>query len=577
MSQFLSIVWQGEPLQYLIIILFGGAFFIESYSTFQYCNKELKNLANFIEFLQKNQSSRKLNKNIVWLRENVAGKINTDGESFSPDKQDKLYVFTQYPAVLSRAVPRSFLRFIPTLCTALGLLGTFYGISIGLTGMSHGITQSQELLNSANTLFGGMRTAFSNSLLGLGSASLFTVVMFVCERLRQRYRNRLRKQLSEIAIVQTPLQNLANLDFSANAQAAESLDKTAEIMQTGFTELVSIQRQLTPQEIGQQVGIALTPVFREIRQELSTLREIKQDQGQEVLQNLILSLRTEVLEPIMGRLDQSATLTTEASQAVKQLTNELGGITQSLATSILTIEKFQKDTLVRLETFADNLQQTFSEFQSETQNMLGQQSNTLKSVGDEAASLMHDARDSLVSGLQNIDGIIQKTSQVVQQELEQFRLTYQTSLQDFFTEQNNLLEGSLGQQREGLAEVVSNLQGVFQEEAERRRQLSQSMDKIQETVRVVRDLASAVGLSDQEKLLSLKQHVRDISHEVRETQHQYKTILEDWSSRLSESQSGFFREADKGIANVASNLLEVANVLAAAESNRQLTNGHHKP
>ena len=345
MSQFLSIVWQGEPLQYLIIILFGGAFFIESYSTFQYCNKEIKGLANIIDFLQKNQSSRKLTKNVVWLRENISGKVNTDGQSFSPDKQDNLYVFTQYPAVLSRSVPRSFLRFIPTLCTALGLLGTFYGISIGLTGMSHGITQSQELLNSANTLFGGMRTAFSNSLLGLGSASLFTVVMFICERLRQRYRNRLRKQLSEIAIVQTAFQNLANLDFSANTEAAESLGKTAEIMQTGFKELVTIQRQLTPQEIGQQVGIALTPVFHEIRQELSILREIKQDQGQEVLQNLILSLRTEVLEPIMGRLDQSATLTTEASQAVKQLTNELGSITQSLATSILTIEKFQKDTL----------------------------------------------------------------------------------------------------------------------------------------------------------------------------------------------------------------------------------------
>jgi MotA/TolQ/ExbB proton channel family len=577
MSQFLSIVWQGEPLQYLIIILFGGAFFIESYSTFQYCNKELKSLANIIEFLQKNQSSRKLSKNIIWLRENIAGKVNTDGQSFSPDKQDNLYVFTQYPVILSRSVPRSFLRFIPTLCTALGLLGTFYGISIGLTGMSHGITQSQELLNSANTLFGGMRTAFSNSLLGLGSASLFTVVMFVCERLRQRYRNRLRKQLSEIAIVQNAFQNLANLDFSANTEAAESLGKTAEIMQTGFKELVTIQRQLTPQEIGQQVGIALTPVFNEIRQELSILREIKQDQGQEVLQNLILSLRTEVLEPIMGRLDQSATLTTEASQAVKQLTNELGGITQSLATSILTIEKFQKDTLVRLENFADNLQQTFSEFQSETQNMLGQQSNTLRSVGDEAASLMHDARDSLVSGLQNIDGIIQNTSQIVQQELEQFRLTYQASLQGFFAEQNNLLEGSLGQQREGLAEVVANLQGIFQEETERRRQLSQSMDKIQETVRVVRDLASAVGLSDQEKLLSLKQHVRDISHEVREAQNQYKTILEDWSSKLTSRQFEFFQQADIGIANVAENLLQAANVLAAAESNRQLTNGHHKP
>ena len=103
------------------------------------------------------------------------------------------------------------------------------------------------------------------------------------------------------------------------------------------------------------------------------------------------------------------------------------------------------------------------------------------------------------------------------------------------------------------------------------------MDKIQETVRVVRDLASAVGLSDQEKLLSLKQHVRDISHEVREAQNQYKTILEIWSSQLNESQSNFFEQADIGITNVAKNLLQAATVLAAAESNRQLTNGHYKP
>lgn len=576
MSQLLSIIWQGEPLQYTIVLLFISAFCVESYSTYQYCSIEIKDLGNVISFLRKNQSLHALDKHIAWLKENLSGKVSTDRKSFVPDKQDNLYVFTQYPVKLARSVPRSYLRFIPTLCTALGLLGTFYGISIGLTGMSQGITQSQELLNSANTLFGGMEAAFSTSLLGLGSASLFTITMFVCERLRQRSRDRLRDQLSKIAIVQTPFQNLSNLDFSASVKAAEKLGTTAEIMQAGFKELIEIQRQLTPKEIGQQVGHALMPVFNEIRQELSTLREIKEDQGQEVLQNLILSLRTEVLEPIMGRLDQSASLTKEASQSVKQLTNELGGITQSLATSILTIQTFQEDTLSKLEHFADNLQGTFSEFQSETQNMLEQQSNTLKSVGDEAVLLMQEARVNLVTGLSNIDVIIKNTSQVVQQELEQFRLSYQASLKDFFVEQNNLLEGSLGQQREGLAEVVSNLQSVFQEEAERRQQLSKSMDKIQETVKVVRDLASAVGLSDQERLLSLKQHVRELSNEVRETQSHYKTILEDWSSKLSESQSGFFQEADSAIAKVAKNLLEAANVLAASESNRQLTNGHFK-
>ncbi len=75
-----------------------------------------------------------------------------------------------------RITPRSPLRFVTALCTSIGVLGTFYGIQQGLQGINLGdISNSQQLMNSSIELLGNMKTAFSTSLMGLGSGSLFTV------------------------------------------------------------------------------------------------------------------------------------------------------------------------------------------------------------------------------------------------------------------------------------------------------------------------------------------------------------------------------------------------------------------
>ncbi|WP_228058024.1 MULTISPECIES: hypothetical protein [unclassified Nostoc] len=46
----------------------------------------------------------------------------------------------------------------------------------------------------------GMKTAFSTSLMGLGSGSLFTLVLFGCDSLRQKRRDSLRQKLKAIAL-----------------------------------------------------------------------------------------------------------------------------------------------------------------------------------------------------------------------------------------------------------------------------------------------------------------------------------------------------------------------------------------
>ena len=81
-------------------------------------------------------------------------------------------------------------------------------------------------------------------------------------------------------------------------------------------------------------------------------------------------MRVEVIEPVADRLDESAELTRQASQAVTNLHNELGGISQSLASSIETIQNFQQETLVELQNFANNLGQTLNQFQTDTTGVL---------------------------------------------------------------------------------------------------------------------------------------------------------------------------------------------------------------
>jgi len=635
---FLSIVWTNEPLQWVIIFVFIGAVCWELLTTLKYQRESLKTTREAIGHLKKNKDARDIFKStddrnlLDWIRYHISGKES--------QKQNERFILLHYPVVLARSAPQSDLRFIPTICTALGLLGTFYGIQKGLQGINPGINESQDLINASKDLFAGMRTAFSNSLAGLGAASLFTLVIFGNDWYRQKKRKSLQKELDKIAFLEAP--------SKANNEAATQLTSAAKNLQS-----------LTSQDIGSEVGKALKPIFEEIRDELTVLRQIKGEQGQEVLQNLILSLRNEVIEPIVEQLNQSTNLTKEVSVSVKSLTQELGGVSTSLAGSINTIQTFQEETVGNLDRFAQSLQQTLGQFQNETQGVLQQvaqeihlgvaesvrgmesqrsafeesanqasvtfrgirenlqealktqadqqremlqgvqsqtleilnqanttfkeQSNTIQTVGAEASSLMKDAKDNLIDGLSNIDGMMRNTSQMVRTELEQFRLNYQDSLEQFFTEQNNLLEGSLGEQRKGLAEVVANLERVFSEEAERRRQLNQSMDKIQETVKVVNELATAVGLNSEQQKLRMKEFVRELSQDVQRVEQQYYTytnqlekILQSWSNNLVTSQTKFFNDADSAMAKVSGGLLEAANVLVAAENNYRLINSHNK-
>jgi hypothetical protein len=735
-----NIFWQNTIFHWTIILVFLLAAIAEAISIIKYwasIQKDLRLNNKIIAYLSKNlptDENRKVKQltpqdsnHFNWFQKYLVGTSKTD--TLLAKVEYRKFVLIQYPAFFTRSIPPSYLRFVPTILIAIGVLGTFYGIQIGLSGIStidlNNINQStSNLLNEIGVLLAGMETAFSTSLMGLAFSSLFTILLATGEAIKRAPIQKLRQRLDAIAFVESPARVLSRLNFDASEKAATSLQETAETIKTSFTQLIHVQSQLNPHEIGRELGLVMTPIFQDIKQEIATLREIKNDQGQEILRNLITEQREQLIKPLIAEIRQSAQLTQQASQAVSELKQELGGISQSLSQSVNTIQQFQQDTLVKLQQFAVNLQSILSAFRSDTQGvmqsisteiqsavaasiqaidtqktafetstnqaadtfrtiredlqtalhtqaeierqMLEQlqtsvaremklavgasiqainaqktafetsasqaadtfrgiredlqaalqtqaeierqmlqdfeqrtvaiittQTENITTVGNEASQLMDAARENLISSLGNIDTMLQDTRITVERELQRFRLNYQEALQLFFNRQNELLEGTLGKQRQGLAEVVNDLQLAFEEEYQRRSDLAteteQNITKIQETVNIVTNFANVIGLTSAERLEQIKEISRGLGEEASHIEKAYSGMIQQFNQALemsnqhlvnylekaSQSQNLFFTQADAATAKVSQQLLQSANYLVAAEANRRHQNNEN--
>ena len=707
-----------------ILIIIGVAiacFCAEIISILDY-KKQCKESDKAIKLLKDNQGDRDKGIDLLdndkmrgWFLHNFVGDI--DGNLFVPRYEDYTPVMLSYPSVLGKPVPRGPVYFAPTLLTALGVLGTFAGIYQGLQGVNLDIQETETLLKTSTDLLRGMKFAFLTSLLGLGSSSLLMLLLAGGGWWRQKRRNDLRTELSKVALLQTPGRILAGRERStggeSNLTAKEIGDAVAKGMQSVLrSELTSIFEpltklnpkaigqavaeemrsvlpseelkpifesltKLTPEAIGQATGgylrgalqEELTPALKSMNAELVSIRESQQENGQAV-DYLVEQLREELIEPVVKRLDETAQLTKEASEAVKELKTALGGITKDLAGAVETIQKFQTETLKDLKLFAVDLKDILNQFSQDTRGVLVtvadeikravdksiegmeaqrkafkesadqaaatfigiraelekslqvqaelqkemlqgveastrqvledanqafiSQSETLVTIGREASGLMNQAAANLTATLTGIDEMLQKTRITVQEELEQFRIEYQTALNKFFEDQNNLLEGTLRKQREALESVIAQLQKVFLEDAQKMGEaIKESMGSIQQTAKIVYNLAEKTGLTSGDRLKQLEEVIRELGSEANQIETAYQNMgaqfektlkigneqLMKYLEKANESYIKAIKEGDSAAAEVCNQLnqtshglMDVSHYLVA--SVKELRNGN---
>lgn len=615
---------------------------VKSYNHYQ---AKLKPCSDFIKYLNNNLDSPQLytpDKTIkLWISKYLD--IEDKQGVFEPKKVDNKFILLSYPSVLNSPVPRSPVYFAPTLLTALGILGTFWGIQSGLQAIGvDNVDNVDILIDRSTNLLSGMKLAFSTSLFGLGGATLLMILLGVIGNKKQNHRQKIRKDLNEIAILETPSHILSriegkeynreesnNLTPPAIAQAVRAAiiqafnsEKSPIITESRLqkTQAQSNREELESlvQPLANAIAVAnakqlqdlvtplagaiaeanqkqLKPLLTPLTDEVRSLRELQEQQG-DTVETLVNQLRTELIEPLVKRLDESANLTKDVSENVQKLSESLDGITESLSNSIGTIQKFQETTMSELQEFSKSMRDTLTQFQTDTQGVLETVAVKINEVVDKSIEgldkqrqVFRDNADEVANRFQSIHQIIEDTKELTQEELRIFRNEYQTQLEDFLTAQKGELEGIIQNMGGVLVEAGKSWKEIFDEITNK---IGSSMSQINGTVKVTGDLVSAVGLGDTERMAQYQELMRDIGKDASQVSRSYQNAASQFEQALGQF-AGYLQQANQSYCNnittfddsstkifnqmdrTSVELLNVANYLVAAAKDFKTGNGRN--
>ncbi|QMW16851.1 MULTISPECIES: chemotaxis protein [Pseudoalteromonas] len=347
-------------------------------------------------------------------------------------------------------------------------------------------------------------------------------------------------------------------------------------------------------EINQQLNTNVEKTLAEVANTVSTIDTFNQN-TMEKLQQFALSLK-DVLSSFKSETQVAMTeITTQVdsilSLALKGMQEQRIAFDSSTEKAGNAFEKMGEN----LEASLDSRAEKEAKLYLEVENRLGalldktnasfeEQTKVISQTVESASLLMNNAREQLQIGLGDIDTKVLNMSRAVQSELETFRAQYQENLNDFFNQQNNLLEDTLGKQRNNLIEVVDRFKGVFEQEYQTRHNLLQELtaqyQHLQSSVVTIERLVKAIGLTESSTFSQLEDIARNTGIQVGELKKQYteasavfKEITEglpkamhQYYEQANQSTELYFKGFDEAASKIHNRLAQAADFLIEAKA-----------
>ncbi|PMN68042.1 chemotaxis protein [Vibrio lentus] len=568
-------------------------------------------------------------------------------------------------------------KLVPALLTSLGITGTFLGITLGLSEFSM-TGESKALLASAALLLEGMKTAFYTSLVGLSLSAVFMAVMKASSSTIAKKQSDFIAAIASQYLEASPIMYLKNISnenqqevIDAQLNSALVMERLGGSMDSVVTQLSALGQSFNGEIIANTISAAVTesiekqmsPALEGIKNELSLLKDIKEQNQKELMELMIGEMKTQLIEPVVVELEKTASAVEKNNEVSEQLNRNVEQVMTRTAETVETIDKFQQETMVKLQGFAESLKDILSSFKDDTQGAMGaianevqqmlnsategmdkqrvafehssetaasafegikdsmdkalserqsaeqalfnnvesrissllkesqdifdNQTKVLETVGEEASGLMSSAKDELISGLGDIDKKVISMSQTVQTELEAFREQYQQNLTSYFTQQNTLLEDSLGKQRDGLNGVVDNFRKVFESEYQTRHNLLQELTaqhtELQKSAKTIEQVAKAIGLNEASKMAELQDAARTMGREIGQLKLEYSKAaatfndvtenlpkaMDEYFTRANQSFESFFGDFDTAASSIHNKLSQAAGYLINSQVQRR--------
>ncbi|WP_294703348.1 anti-phage ZorAB system protein ZorA [uncultured Fusobacterium sp.] len=322
--------------------------------------------------------------------------------------------------------------YIPQLMVGLGMLGTFYGLSSGLSGLELGNVDSIQ--NSVGELLSGVKTAFYTSLFGLAYSILYTILlnfyMVEIEKIIFEIRKKIgtiTKKIVNQNYIEEISKRLEEIK-SSNNDMATTLNNQIETMGKNLNENIVNFSNNIGGNFKNELSNVLDKIFNEnlvmnLNNSLENISNVfltnseKMQEFKSEIVNMIKDL-SELKLSYMNVLEETNNLKSEFKITMENLNNGLSDITES----INEVSRKYKETTNELEQIIDTLTN------SQNNNIDILESN--KEVMEVATTLLENSKDML-----SAEKVVQELWQSYELTFKDINLKLVTSLETY---KNNL-------------------------------------------------------------------------------------------------------------------------------------------
>lgn len=305
------------------------------------------------------------------------------------------------------------------ILVGIGVLGTFIGLTVGLSGidLSQVKDNPDSLINGVSTLIAGMKTAFVTSVAGMLLSTVYTLAEKHCI-------NILTKKcvaVSDLLDAKYYISDLEKQDISSERQKDALVDQVKLIvgeMNKNFTATDDEGHDLT---IGN--------MLRDVKSSCEKQRSMIEGVMEEFYDRLSDGLRESALKPLMDKLDEltkaiqnpaasmASSVGDDLRKSIMEMIDELKKSVSDATTNKLEVLGNQLDNASNvLVSLPDMLKNVIGEMQGSMNNMSRQmnemQSQTIK-VGDNLVDKQAKLNALSIQIMENFERNVQATNSTV--------------------------------------------------------------------------------------------------------------------------------------------------------------------
>ena len=445
-----------------------------------------------------------------------------------------------------------FVRVLPNLLLAFGLLGTFLGITLNLTGISTLIdinnVDVQSLGEKLKTPLESMGIAFITSLIGLACSSLLTVINLI-------FNTNLAK-VNLISSLEDYLDNILQPTVEGNSRLNKAVDSMVEKQQAFLTNFHN------------EVTRVLESSLREVAKEIAERNQETAKLVTQVCERLTETAGT--LSTGASTFQRSAFELNEQVPIITQANREFTQSSQELKNSVLLFK--QASELIEKSNFSGNIER-FTASLAETQGRFSQSTAILEQNIGEIISSNKRANDLAEQVYLNI----QESSQKLQNSALGFLEASEKIESSQFADKLVQATADLMTAHQQFADSTTDLNQSTQSLASLTQDFQRSMTTMVELGIKITDLnqkSETILEQNQQRSVTEQEKLSNIQGELVKLIETVKTYQDSFNSESKQLGNQLINSLDERLSQTSDKILTASHGIERSSNNLDVTNAN---